>query len=461
MSRHTPQVGATASRATLAPRALAVLGGLALSASAHAQCTSEWDTSIGNPGLASGYAQPIFQWNDGSGEKVYVGGSFSGVGGAAAAYAASWNPATGAWSALGGGIREGFTNAFITSFSTFDPDGAGERLIVGGFYDSAGGVPETASLAMWDGTQWEAMGTTWTGSTRGSIWSMAEWNDRLYVGGGVVNQPPLIAGLPWAGIASWDGEEWRSHASFMGGFSPYIAAMAAFDDGSGEALYVAGRFSSVEGAAGTSLIARWDGEGWSSVGDGLAPSSPSFGIESMFVYDDGSGPALFVTGFQFTPPGQPPANVARWNGSHWTSVGPLIGGRVTSSAVFDDGSGPAIHVGKTGAGSPLRFSGGSWELVGGGADASVFGLSVIDGDLWVGGSFGSVGGQTAHGLAIRTGCPSCYADCDESGELDFFDFLCFQNAFAAGEEYADCDDSGSLDFFDFLCFQDEFAAGCP
>jgi hypothetical protein len=56
---------------------------------------------------------------------------------------------------------------------------------------------------------------------------------------------------------------------------------------------------------------------------------------------------------------------------------------------------------------------------------------------------------------------SCYADCDGSGDLDFFDFLCFQNAFAAGDPYADCDDSGSLDFFDFLCFQNEFAAGCP
>jgi hypothetical protein len=55
----------------------------------------------------------------------------------------------------------------------------------------------------------------------------------------------------------------------------------------------------------------------------------------------------------------------------------------------------------------------------------------------------------------------CYADCDESGELDFFDFLCFQNEFAAGTEYADCDESGELDFFDFLCFQNEFAAGCP
>ena len=27
--------------------------------------------------------------------------------------------------------------------------------------------------------------------------------------------------------------------------------------------------------------------------------------------------------------------------------------------------------------------------------------------------------------------------------------------------YPDCDGSGTLDFFDFLCFQNEFAAGCP
>ena len=55
----------------------------------------------------------------------------------------------------------------------------------------------------------------------------------------------------------------------------------------------------------------------------------------------------------------------------------------------------------------------------------------------------------------------CYADCDESGGLDFFDFLCFQNAFATGDPYADCDGTGVLDFFDFLCFQNEFAGGCP
>src|SRR5690606_34783294 len=43
----------------------------------------------------------------------------------------------------------------------------------------------------------------------------------------------------------------------------------------------------------------------------------------------------------------------------------------------------------------------------------------------------------------------CYADCDGSGALDVFDFLCYQNLFAAGDSLADCDRSGELDLFDF------------
>ena len=54
----------------------------------------------------------------------------------------------------------------------------------------------------------------------------------------------------------------------------------------------------------------------------------------------------------------------------------------------------------------------------------------------------------------------CYTDCDGNDQIDFFDFLCFQDAFVTGDHYADCDASGELDFFDFLCFQNEFAAGC-
>lgn len=50
----------------------------------------------------------------------------------------------------------------------------------------------------------------------------------------------------------------------------------------------------------------------------------------------------------------------------------------------------------------------------------------------------------------------CYADCDNSDTLDFFDVLCFLNEFNTSSDYADCDESDSLDFFDVLCFLNEF-----
>ncbi len=94
------------------------------------------------------------------------------------------------------------------------------------------------------------------------------------------------------------------------------------------------------------------------------------------------------------------------------------------------------------------YSGSSWAL---GA-----GKLMATHSLWASNPFNA---PRAHGQLFDLG--GCYADCDRSGGLDFFDFLCFQNQFAAGDPAADCDGSGELDFFDFLCFQNAFAAGCP
>jgi hypothetical protein len=65
-----------------------------------------------------------------------------------------------------------------------------------------------------------------------------------------------------------------------------------------------------------------------------------------------------------------------------------------------------------------------------------------------------------------SGCPeTCFADCDGSRALDVFDFLCFQDAFLAGDPFAcECDTSSGAwvcDLMDFVCFQEAFAAGCP
>lgn len=53
-----------------------------------------------------------------------------------------------------------------------------------------------------------------------------------------------------------------------------------------------------------------------------------------------------------------------------------------------------------------------------------------------------------------------YADCEDDGDLDIFDFLCFQSAWAAQNPYADCEDDADWDVFDFLCFQDLFTRRC-
>jgi hypothetical protein len=55
----------------------------------------------------------------------------------------------------------------------------------------------------------------------------------------------------------------------------------------------------------------------------------------------------------------------------------------------------------------------------------------------------------------------CRVDLDGDGDLTFFDFLAFQDLFAAGDSRADFDGDGALTFFDFLTFQDEYVAGCP
>src|SRR6187402_2016766 len=86
------------------------------------------------------------------------------------------------------------------------------------------------------------------------------------------------------------------------------------EDGSGPALYVGGTFTDALGVS-AGPVAKWNGTRWSPVGPpGSGPAS-GWGVAAMAVFDDGSGPALYVGGiFQ-----QPPSNIARWDGTSWSS----------------------------------------------------------------------------------------------------------------------------------------------
>ncbi len=143
---------------------------------------------------------------------------------------------------------------------------------------------------------------------------------------------------------------------------------------------------------------------------------------------------------------------------HWDFDEPVV----AFGAFFDgaaSGLGIQLDAGEENVDIFTYYSGFEAGFLGFTTDEPLSRVSIIASDSMGGTAVGEI--FDMDDLSWATGDTVCYADCDESGGLDFFDFLCFQNAFAAGETYADCDGTGDLDFFDFLCYQNEFAAGCP
>ncbi len=55
---------------------------------------------------------------------------------------------------------------------------------------------------------------------------------------------------------------------------------------------------------------------------------------------------------------------------------------------------------------------------------------------------------------------TCSADFNNDGELDFFDYLDFVDAFSANLPGADFNNDSVIDFFDYLDFVDAFSIGC-
>jgi hypothetical protein len=134
-----------------------------------------------------------------------------------------------------------------------------------------------------------------------------------------------------------------------------ISVLHAFDDGTGPALYVGGFFETVDGKPANG-IAKWDGSIWTSVGGGVRPqaqgcTAAAQGVETLAAFDDGTGPALYGGGTFCTVGGRPESRIAKWDGTVWTSLGSgisFLGGfgtpRVDGLTTFDDGTGPALFV---------------------------------------------------------------------------------------------------------------------
>src|SRR5438874_1968203 len=126
-----------------------------------------------------------------------------------------------------------------------------------------------------------------------------------------------LAGLVAPGLSqslpaqSFSDANWTS----IGATGPVFAAVT---DGSGS-LYIGGSFTTVGNVFATN-VARWNGTSWSSLGSGIR--GPPANVSALAV----SGTDLYAGGF-FTKAGGTPAKyVAKWDGTNWAPLGAGMGG---------------------------------------------------------------------------------------------------------------------------------------
>lgn len=380
---------------------------------------------------------------------LIAGGSFSTAGGVPAVGIARWNVVSGGWSSVGTGL--GGPSPWLLTLATL-PNG---DLVAGGGFTMAGGTPANR-IALWDGETWSPLGS---GIPDGAVpHALTVLPSGVLIVGGSFKS---IGGVQAASIARWDGSMWSPLGSGMGGLAAFVYSLATRSDGN---LIAGGTFVSAGGVP-AERVALWDvaTETWSPLGSGVNGS-----VWSLAALPNGD----VIAGGGFTMAGgMSVSRIARWDEKLqvWFGLGSGVGGSSPTvyalSALPDSDlivGGDFALAGGGAAKGIARWSGttGQWSSLGTGVSPSVRAiLPWTQSELMVGGDFTTAGGVPASRIA-RYGCPSCYANCDDSSYLDIDDFVCFQNLYALGDPASDCDKSGLLTVDDFICFQTAFAVGC-
>lgn len=378
-----------------------LLAGIALcpgARAAWAQCM-RWESL----GLSGVDAWDIEVENIGSGPRLFV---------AVDEAVGYWTGTT--WGLVGG---QGFDNTVSCVGSYGSPGSGAAELYAGGVF------------AYTSQTQWQVrriarlVNGAWTDvggglpANSGNVYALTRFDDgtglKLYVGGGFLTAS--WSGLSSNGIVTWNGTAWAGVGGGLTGGG--INAMCVFDDGTGPALFVTGGFT-MAGTTPANSIAKWDGSTWTALGSGLEYNGALGGGMDMTVFDDGTGPALYVAGAIDHAGGVAVNGIARWNGANWSALPgtPLNPSFFTRSiAVHDDGTGPALYLGFISAwlGSGLvrgvaRWDGQTWTALGGGYKGWVEALASFDDGLgggpalWAGGQpQGSIGGNLADSALAR------------------------------------------------------------
>lgn len=197
----------------------------------------------------------------------------------------------------------------------------------------------TATFGRLSGGRWHFETIDAPLAFRWRAWS--RWNNEQVVAGywtDYSTSPSTTRGKVFAKAV--DG--WRQLGPDFLGKPEFLAATSA-------GLFVAGDFTGINGGPNAARLARWDGQAWQPVGDGL-PSPPI----AMRSFND----ELIVAGTFAELSGLTVNGVAAWNGERWRSLGAGSPGAATGLPAIPDEL--WITYGLNPGGGIARWSGAEW-----------------------------------------------------------------------------------------------------
>jgi trimeric autotransporter adhesin len=234
-----------------------VVGGLFTTAgSASASNIARWDGSawsaLGSGTNGAVYAltliPPPWANND-----LIAGGAFTMAGGTTANRVARWNGSQ--WTSVPGGMNNE-VRALVRSPIPFD----GGVPIAAGFFTLAGSSAANR-IARWSGLGWQPVGTLPLESpgVNGEIYALAAGSGPELIVGGAFQS---AGGVSAPAIARWDGSNWSAFGSGMNNTVTAVAHMPNAD------VVAAGVFTTAGGVS-ANRIARWNGSVWTPLGAGM------------------------------------------------------------------------------------------------------------------------------------------------------------------------------------------------
>lgn len=298
---------------------------------------------------------------------VFIGGSFTSIGGLICNHLAAWNKHTKKWETLGSGIdgdvnilriygddlyvggpflranNESMRKIARWNISTkkWYPMGDGSIRSINGIAANNTGVyasvafPYNGSFAnnigKWNGTSWEIL----PGNFNGFINAIEAVGSTLYMGGSFTR----VDNTKLSGFAIYDGSSWYSPGSFNGAVNSIVAI--------GNNVYASGAFTQIDGNT-TIGISMWDGASWGTLGSDQLNDYP------LSIAAQGS---TLIAGGYFTKIGSLTVNhIATWNGSSWNALAGGIDNTVLEVAADNSAIYAGGYFGKAGTVASYRLA---------------------------------------------------------------------------------------------------------